>query len=305
MTNRVPGLIVQPRDDRVLTKLASYRVLTSEHLHHLVFPDVSERMGNRRLKLLFDHRFVERHHLPDIEGGVVVRSRRPLYSLTRLGADRVCEDLWPSVRFVPSPWAVTVHNLVATDLLVAVSVAATVRGLQAEVLPEPELRAKLARARRVGNRIPGGVLPDGVFTLTPPGGPPVSFCVEVVRSGAKGGNVSVLAKLRRYVALNREGFFREVYGLERLRGVLLVTTSQGRATRLVRLAEALPHGKGLIFATSYERKSDFAMTFDPATVLTLPLLHLSDSSSSIYSSTLIHLCAPSHSSVPAVGPGPR
>lgn len=238
------------------------RALTGEHLHHLVFSDVSARMANRRLLLLVQHGLLARHYLPDIEAGIVVRSRRPLYSLTRLGAELVEGDVWPSARFIPTAWAVTRHNLIATDLLVAIASAGRREGLKVEALPETELRKRLRSAREGGNRFPTGVLPDGAFIAASSG-----FCIEVIRAGVKGGNKSLRAKMQRYVELNRSGFFRTVFGMEHLRAVLLVTTSKARVGNFQKLAAGLPHGQNLFWSTYYERKGALGMTFAPDTVL--------------------------------------
>jgi hypothetical protein len=265
------GIIIQPRDREVLTQLGRFGVLTAEHIRHLVFPTVSVRFVNRRLALLVAHGFASRSHVPDLENGNIVRSRRPLYSLTRKGAELVDDgsSLLSFFRFSPSRWATVRHNLIAVDLLTAIKVASA----GADVLPEPVLREELRKGRQVGSQFPTAVLPDGAFTLADPAsGESVGYCVEVVRANVKGGNSKIRRKMARYVALNRAGFFREVYGIGRLRAVLLLTTSPRRAANLVALARDLPHGRHLFLATSYEERPGLAMTFDPDSVLGLPLL---------------------------------
>lgn len=261
-----PGLVLQPRDRVVLTEVARFRVLTSEHLSHLVFPGLSTRFVNRRLALLTAHGLLARHYLPDVAGGSVVRARRPVYSLTQLGAALVAPGLWPAVRFVPSAWAVIRHNLIATDCLVAAIAAGRASGVAVTLVPEPALRACLRSARTGGNRFPTAVLPDGALTVALPGEAPSAFCLEVVRADIKGGNRTFLTKMARYVALNRAGFFKTVFGLDRLRAVLIVTTGAERARSLTRLAGSLAYGRNLFWATSYEEKTDFAMTLRPETI---------------------------------------
>lgn len=273
MPQHHPGLVVQPRDRQVLAEVGRYNVLTSEHLKHLVFAAVSQRLTNRRIAQLVEVGLLARHHVPDIEGGSIVRSRRPLYSLTRRGAELVeGGGVRALFRFSPSTWPTVRHNLVATDLLVSVAAAGRGRGLVVETLPEAALRLRLAASRGAGNQFPGAVLPDGVFSIGAPGGEAVSFCIEVVRSGAKGGNRNLRLKMERYVALNHVGFFRAVYGLGHLRAMLIVTTSASRARRLAELAQGLTHGRNLFWATGYEGRPGLAMTFDPATVLGLPFV---------------------------------
>lgn len=273
----------------MLAEVARFRVLSGEHVRHLVFPNVSVRMANRRLGLLATHGLLARHVLPDVEGPFVVRSRRPLYSLTRLGAEQVGDGLWPSVRFVPSAWAVTRHNLIAVDLLVAVTAAARGQGVSVAMLPEGELRRRLRASRQVGNRFPAGVLPDGAFSLTGADGRTSSFCIEVVRAGAKGGNKSFAEKMKRYVALNHAGFFESVYGLKRVRAVLILTTSSDRAVRLVALASALPHGRQLFWATGYERRTSFGMSFSPGSVLAPMFVDCTGQHHCLHSPTTMHV----------------
>jgi hypothetical protein len=265
-----PGLRLQARDREVLRQVAHYRLLSSEHLHILAFGGVSRRLVNRRLRQLWASGFLERHYLPELRDGLAGRSRRPVYALSRAGAavladadGRDVDQLRRATRVELSDTWTARHDIVATDLLVAVETAAR-GGCDIDVASSPEHRLRRALSlhlRRVGNRLPG-LVPDGAFRVGAE-----TFLIEVVRAGAKGGNRSLRAKMQRYVELNRQGFFKTAFGFDRLRAVLFVTTSPKRATTILQLAGGLMHGRNLFWATSYERKVDLGVTFEPTTVL--------------------------------------
>jgi hypothetical protein len=263
------GIIIQPRDREVLTQLGRFGVLTAEHIRHLVFPTVSVRFVNRRLALLVAHGFASRSHVPDLENGNIVRSRRPLYSLTRKGAELVDDgsSLLSFFRFSPSRWATVRHNLIAVDLLTAIKVASA----GADVLPEPVLREELRKGRQVGSQFPTAVLPDGAFTLADPAsGESVGYCVEVVRANVKGGNSKIRRKMaqvrRRSTALGSSARSSASDGCG---PCFCSRPRRGVPRTLSPWPGHLPHGRNLFLATSYEERPGLAMTFDPDSVLGL------------------------------------
>lgn len=120
-----------------------------------------------------------------------------------------------------------------------------------EVSPERGFRARVEASRNVAPLPSGYVIPDGGFTLRKGNGQPRSFYLEVVRADVRGGNATLRAKLAKYVELNRTGALRALYGHDRLRAVLFLTTSPERAERLRALATALPHGRRLFWFGAY------------------------------------------------------
>lgn len=204
--------------------------------------------------------------------------RQPVYALTTRGARLLNEsadaNLSPcSSTECPSPLTLH-HHLVVADCLV--SLAASCRARDDVRFEHGEhdgiLYRKLRRFRRT-KRIQGAVVPDGAFTLYY-GAPreTLTFYLEVVRADVKGGNRTLLAKMRRYVELHRQNFFRDAYGHTRLRAVLFATTSDARAENLRRVAGLLTQGRRLFWFGSYQEKRSDGMPatrFTPERILSL------------------------------------
>lgn len=276
-------LAVQPRDVELLRAVLVHRYLRSEHLHALVSSSVSLRVVQGRLKKLHDHSFLKRLYLPVVLGTHrPVAPAAPIYTLSRQGAriladqsltDEVVAEKWSDGLTLPGTLA---HHLVVADALVALAVACRSRDDVELVASEHErtLRQRLRRYRRIHD-LQQAVVPDGAFTLRYYGATDVTltFYLEVVRADVKGGNRKLLAKLQRYVELHRAGFFRDGYGHERVRAVLLATTSPARAENLRRLCSELQHGRRLFWFGAYQEKHHDALLvnlFTAEHVLTLP-----------------------------------
>jgi hypothetical protein len=265
-----PGLRLQARDLDVLAAVARFELLTSEHMQELVFGATSRRFTNRRLRLLWAAGLLERRYLPEFIWGVAVRCSRPVYLLSRLGAQVLTDAGVKAEALTSKRWTMR-HDLVAIDLLTAIFAALRSRpGHSVALTTERELRSRLRAWREgkgAGNRFPG-LVPDGALTITTPGSPrALSYPVEVVRAGVKAGNGTLRAKMERYVSLNRSGFFKAAFGFGQIRAVLIVTTSKPRAETIRRIIERLPHGRNLFWLTAYERRTGLGASFEPGTVL--------------------------------------
>lgn len=283
---RVPGLCLQTRDIQILEAVRKYRFVRSDHLRALLFQPVSHRVLQTRLKKLSDHGYLKRLYVPAVFDGehqAQTHPRQPIYTLSRRGLQVLSEETRREKvdldRWRPEMVSVTTlaHHLVVTNCLVALAgqchADPGVQLLHAE--HEGVLWSKL-RAYRREKRITHALVPDGAFTLYyPESHETLTFYLEVVRADVKGGNRRILEKLRRYIELSRSGFFREIYGHDRVRAVLIATTSAVRARNLSRIAEKLPHGRRLFWFGSYQEKSAdsrFASLFTPDRILTLPWL---------------------------------
>jgi hypothetical protein len=284
ITHPSSGLVVQPRDIEMLSAVFTYRFLRSEHLQALLFSGVSRRTVQTRLKKLSEHRYLKRWYVPSMLDGehqALTHPRQPIYSLGSRG-HQLLQASDTSIRADLDRWrpemvSVTTlaHHLVVTECLIALAVQCRadprVQLLHAE--HEGVLWSKLRTYRRE-KRITHALVPDGAFTLHyPESHETLTFYLEVVRADVKGGNRRLIEKLRRYIELHRSGFFREVYGHDRLRAVLFATTSKARAQNLVRVAEKLTHGRGLFWFGSYQEKTAagrFSSLYTPDRILTLP-----------------------------------
>lgn len=255
------GLSLQPRDVALIEAVHRYRYVRSDHLASLLFSGRTLRVCQGRLHKLREHRFLERFRLTAVvnEDGRVSADTRPVYGLGVRGAELMADRLHiPSGRvaygfhYRGSGAGTLEHHLIVTDFLVAVSCAArretSIRGCTTE-----HEWALWARLDAIGSRPPAGayVVPDGALTLTLATGEKRTYYVEVVRAGVRGGNRGLAGKMQRYLALARSGFFRRAYGHERLRAVLFLTSSDGRAENLRQVAAFLPHGQQLFWFGSY------------------------------------------------------
>lgn len=277
----VVGLHLQPRDAELIAAVYHHRFLTSHHLHRLVAPRVSLRVIQGRLRKLSVHNYLKRLYLPVVLDGQhapPTHRRQPVYALTTRGARLLTESAseHPSPCMSterPSPMTLQ-HHLVVTDCLVSLAVACREReDVRFENGEHDGILYSKLRAFRQRTRIHNAVVPDGTFTLHyPTPNETLTFYLEVVRADVKGGNRTLLAKMRRYVELHRQNFFRDAYGHTRLRAVLFATTSDARAENLRRVADLLTQGRRLFWFGSYQEKRSDGMPatrFTPERILSL------------------------------------
>ena len=278
------GIRLQPRDIDLIRLVFSHHFARSDHLLALRSPSISRRVLQARLQKLYRHGYLHRRYIPIVLDGLhapATHSRQPIYAATPRGLALLSEE--SPTRFAtvlpvrserPSAHHLT-HHLVVTDCLVALAVQSS-RIPEVELLsgePERFLWPKL-RAYRRTHPMEQAIVPDGVFTLRYRAtNETATFYLEVVRADVRGGTASLGEKLRRYVELNRQGFFRAVYGHEHLRAVLFATTSLARSKNLARLARKLTHGRRLFWFGAYQGKTTagrLTSCFTPDHILTLP-----------------------------------
>lgn len=254
------GIRLEPRDEAMLAALARFRLLTSAHMHELCCPSRTLRVAQGRLRLLWEHGFVDRVELPLQVGRSIQDRTGPVYALSRHGAGELVDrghDLAPTTEWgFPSRGfggAALHHHLVVSDVLAALDVALGKRSdvTLAEVSPERSFRAKIESLRSHQALPKPYVIPDGGFTLRRGSGPARTFYLEIVRADVRGGTSTLRDKLEKYVALNRAGAFRTLYGHDHLRAVLFLTTSPARAERLRALAKGLAHSRKLFWFGAY------------------------------------------------------
>jgi hypothetical protein len=237
----------------VLRALSQYRLLYARHLRQLVFPTTSLRGVQRRLRLLWEHRFVERYYRPVLMTGARPVTLMPAYGLgpRSSGVEIDGKPLGP-----PKPPSLVTfdHEIAAADVLCAVTAACRPRTDVAliEATPQGPLwsRIKAASSSRPF------LVPDGVVRVRYQNGPAPAFYVEIVRADVRGGNDSIRRKMVAYLQLNREQRFSHLYGHDQVRAVLFLTTSVTRAERLRLLAASLPHGHRLFWFGCYSAMSE-------------------------------------------------
>ena len=253
-----PPLVLQPRDRQLLQSVYRHRYLLAEHVRQLHFPKASLRVAQQRLRRLWEHCYLDRLFLP-LSGNGRVTLSPPLYSLAIEGARVVGADLnIPPAHIPHTPrqnargYATLLHHLVATDLLVAAECCNT-ENLRVVTMRETAMRQALVAARQSGRWRASAIIPDGALTLFPRGNVGgMTFYVEVVRASVKCGNALMAKKFCDYANLHHRGYFQTVFGHNRVRAILILTTSPKRAEHFRQMAAKLPYGRNLFWFGAYQ-----------------------------------------------------
>ena len=245
------ALVLQPRDEQLLTLLARVRFLTSGQVQQLLFANASLSAACRRLRRLAAHGLLTSSQLPLLLGRGPLRAGTRLYSLTRAGAGVLAERSGKSISHSePNAFAPTVqHDLIAIRMLVSVLVEARARGLTVERwCDDRELHRRL-HAYRAGRRSRARMpVPDASIQLNGQ-----TFHIEVMRAPARGGNRSIREKLIRYVRVVHSKQLQDAYVDTRVRAVLLATATDARVASLRSLVASLPRGRQLFWLGRYDR----------------------------------------------------
>lgn len=275
----------------------AHRYLTADHLRQLAFPGASSRVVQLRLRKLYEHGLLERESL-DRRRSDCPHVGLPIYTLGRRATPIVSDDddgeAVTPIRRGRKELHVE-HDLAVSDALVALTVACRNRPDLALAMTEPEtaLRRKL-RARAIPKT--SACIPDGAFTLYYASTKErLTFYLEVVHADPPGGTRGVIEKLKKYVRLHRQGFFRLVYGHDRLRAVIVATTTKRRAEHLATLAKKHLHGERLFWFGHYQEKDTagkHTSVLTAACILDLPWLSTEGSYTLASPSKPIHIYTP-------------
>ncbi len=271
--NTTHGLRIQARDRAILASLSRFRLLTSEHLRLLHFPDRTLRAVQHRLTRLFSHRLIVRCHLPRQLGATSPERTGPVYALGSAGSRLLADDGQHHLHH-GLPWrgvgpAALLHHLTVVDLFVSLTVALAGRAdVSLTVEPELAFRHRLQTVQRSGGVARPFIIPDGAVTLTTDRAT-TTFYIEVMRADVKGGTRRFRERLERYALLHHAGVLRSLYGHERLRAVLWIAASPRRAETLRQAAQPLKHGRQLFWFGNYaERDAGHSLrTLTPTRVL--------------------------------------
>jgi hypothetical protein len=262
----IPGerLFLTVRDLEILGRVHNHRFMQAEHLHPLAFGGRTLRVCQARLAKLWQNGHLDRHFVPYALDGtrrVPSEAATPVYALGSLGLETLekavagsPEELGGGARNRElSPYRIA-HDLIVTDLLASIEAAALAKGIPDQIATEHEWWLwKKAADRKVPTQ--GLVVPDGAVTFRGPDrAEPETWYVEIVRAGVSGGNDTLLAKMRRYLALRSEGRFQRAFGHGRVRGVLIATPTAERARNLRALAASLPNGRRFFAFTHFEER---------------------------------------------------
>lgn len=236
-----PGIHIQiPRDLDILQALYQHRVLRQDQLEQLFFK--SKERAQKRLRLLYDHRYVDRRFLAERIGG---GGRKPnLYVIDRRGIDLLKEErpeldlVWHhSYKDLSDPYLK--HALPLNDIMVAIHVACRILDCQVhDWQTEAQLKAN---HDRVKIHIDGGqrqwvtIIPDTYFFLW---AHQRGFPCFVEYDGGTERSKVIKNKIRAYKAYYETGQYKKRYGYKAFR-VLFVSKSEQRVQDLKTWTEEL------------------------------------------------------------------
>lgn len=221
------------RDIAALEAIAGHRFLSGEQLRRLVYRCSASRV-RRRLRMLYDHRLVDRVALVSQPSKGIPPF---VYVLRKVGAEALRElDIAADARELNRRNVRQLrHNLLVTDTYIALGEATEACGYavadwqDAEALKLPSRRGP-AKAERVVHRDlqkPVSFLPDAAFTLQLPNGQSYFFFLEIDLATHSLSVWRERALLYRAYADPAAGLFRRRFGRETFR-LVIVTTNDYR-----------------------------------------------------------------------------
>lgn len=234
-----------PRDVQIVQAVSTYRLLSSAQIEALLFPSDTPRgrqsSCQRRLQLLYHHRYLDRLPMPVILG----EGRFPhVYVLDQAGASLVAAttgvDLttvaWrPHHNLLEPPFIF--HTLAINDLRVVVTLLAQHNHFElVEWIDEAGFRSAKDKVpfRMRGVQVVRNY-PDGYFKLIIPAqAQPAHFFLEVDQ-----GTMSLTRwkeKVQAYTEFRTRGLSQHHYGTRNFR-VFVVTTTTQRLANLKRASE--------------------------------------------------------------------
>ena len=247
-----------PRDREIIRLIHRHRFLRSTWIVALI--GHSKQQVLRRLKLLFQHGYLERPRaqLEYYERG---GSRPIVYGLSNKGGKLLQSILGGGITWSEGDGAVgeifLEHATLVSDVMATIELACRRRG-DIRLLYEDELRLPVARAPfqwqvKLAGGAPHGVVPDRVFALeysdANEGTQRAYYFLEadrgtmpVVRTNLV--QTSFHRKLLAYEATWAQKIHQRRLGIHRFR-VLTVTTSEARVKSLIDACSRLHRGHGL------------------------------------------------------------
>lgn len=237
--NDATSIRIQTRDIDILDALYRHRVLRQDQLKQLFFN--SKERTQKRLRQLYDHRYVDRRFLPERIGGT---GRLPnLYVLDRKGADLLQEQGLDTIIWHHSYKTVSdqylKHALPLNDIIVVMKKACQQKSCEfLEWKTESELKVEPDRVKilnRHNRRAEVTVIPDSYCLI---GSDNRSFPMFIEYDGGTQRSRVIKEKVRAYAAYYESGKYHQRYGKNAFR-VLFVSRSQRRVADLKLWTESL------------------------------------------------------------------
>lgn len=276
-----PRMVLTPRDRKILLYVYLFRMLTREQIERLLFqPENGQDHFTKtskvilRLKLLFQHGYLERIPLPVGQGSW---AWQPVYRLTNKGAEVVAKDLgnekkdllyWGKTddrqqRTTTVTSLFLTHTLRVNDVRIAVTLAAREKGYRVEKwldeaqLKSQEMKEYVPVRDENGNRMVS-VVPDGYFVLHL-GDRRADFFLELDR--ATMSNSRWATRVKAYLEFVDSGQYTERYQSTSLR-ILTVTTTEKRLLNLKETTRKAG-GENLFWFTTLDQVLPSSVFFRP------------------------------------------
>ena len=262
------------KDRQIIQAVYEHRVLTTDQIQQLLFPNKTGRTQcQHRLKLLFHHGYLRRDEQASKDG----EEKKPLvYFLDSRGADLLCEehklepnelDWHPRHNTISSLFLG--HLLETNEVRIAIEIAAQQRSitlrewLDDKTLKSKQMKDYVAFRGPEGGTYKAAIVPDGYFHLET-AEYSFRFFLEADRGTVTGqwdryGRRSWARKVWAYLEYYRSGMYEQRYGSSKGR-VLTVTVSERRLATLKRITEEA-EGRDRFWFTTFDQIS-------PETILT-------------------------------------
>ena len=274
-------MVLTERDKQILHTVQQYRMLTRKQIERLLFAPENGQdhftktsKARQRLKLLFQHKYLERIALPV---GTGTWAWQPVYRLARKGAELLAADSGMNVKDLVY-WGkgddkdrratqVTplflAHALQINDVRIAVALAAQKYGYRVEAWVDDgqlkgQERKDFVAVNEGGRDRMMAVIPDAYFVLHL-GDRRAHFFLELDRATMSNSRWST--RVQGYLAYVHSGKYTERYNTRSLRILTVTTTAQ----RLENLKETTHKAGGgeLFWFTTFDEVSASSVFFEP------------------------------------------
>ncbi len=231
------GMRLEERDEQLLCDLLLHRAMSRGQVQTLYFTSLVR--CNARMRQLFDHRFVTRYYSPIAPFGA-----QAIYMIGKaalpLVARRLEMDLPEAARMARCGHTPTFieHTLATVDIYIAFRQALEERnGVEMERwLPEVQCRHEWEIRPSAGGKWRTETFkPDGFVRMARKGGEYFNFFIETDLGHTS--SKQFLGKLMTHQRYLESGLFREVYGSETFK-TLVITTGERRLRNLMELVSA-------------------------------------------------------------------
>jgi len=232
-------LSLTERDSTILKAIYEYRVLSQAQIRRLIFPSVQSSVAQRRLRFLYDGKYLNRRFLLQ-EAGIVASPI--LYLLDKAGNDHLIkyhgfsEKRWTAKRKKVG-YGHLEHLLEVNDFRIIFSLGCQHQGFSLEQwIDDMSFHKSYDTITVEGYDTPVAVQPDGYTVIQTAGNKQLHFFIELDR-----GTETIREKFKKKMAAYHAYFDSQLilkrFGTKDIR-VLIIAHSEKRAHNLKKITEA-------------------------------------------------------------------